>query len=109
MSEKTSETARTVLEKYDPEKFELGQFDKRAYAHGQDVVERMRSETAYGGGPAHSVCVAIYVDGYLQFAGADAYMSEKEHSRYSAKEHAWSIIARMNQYGEIAKGLKNGD
>ena len=53
-------------------KYTLGQFDERAYNHGRAVVDEMRKTLGINDGVAHFVCVAVYVDGYLQFAGADA-------------------------------------
>lgn len=82
----------------------LGQFDKCAYDHGRKVVEEMREETGINGGVAHSVCVAVYVDGFLQFAGADACIDfGAKLDRLGAKNQASLILGRMDSHGEIVR------
>ena len=83
--------------------YELGQFDERAYNHGRMVVDDMRRVTGIQFGPAHFVCVAVYVDGYLQFAAADACISPKI-DRLAAKQQAALILGRMNPNGGITRG-----
>lgn len=83
--------------------YELGQFDVRAYNHGCMVVDDMRRVMGTQVDPAHFVCVAVYVDGYLQFAAADACISPKI-DRLAAKQQATLILRRMNPNGGITKG-----
>ena len=87
-------------------KYALGQFDERAYNHGRMVVDEMREATGIKAGVAHFVCVAVYVDGYLQFAGADAAIDIHgvKIDRLIAKTRAALILGRMNGHGDIAKG-----
>lgn len=87
-------------------KYALGQFDERAYSHGRIVVDEMREATGIKEGVAHFVCVAVYVDGYLQFAGADACLElcGKGIDRLEAKKQAAVILGRMDSHGDISKG-----
>ena len=87
-------------------KYALGQFDERAYNHGRMVVDEMRKTTGIQVGVAHFVCVAVYVDGYLQFAGADACLElhGKGVDRLDAKNQAALILGRMDGRGDISKG-----
>ena len=87
-------------------KYTLGQFDVRAYNHGRAVVDEMRKTLGINDGVAHFVCVAVYVDGYLQFAGADACLElyGKTVDRLDAKNQAALIIGRMDPNGEISRG-----
>ena len=87
-------------------KYALGQFDERAYNHGRMVVDEMRNKTGIQIGVAHFVCVAVYVDGYLQFAGADATIDTHgvKIDRLVAKTRAALILGRMDGHGDIAKG-----
>ena len=84
--------------------YELGAFDEQAYNIGRGVVEEMRSVTGMKTGVASFVCVAVYVDGYLQFAAADACISPKI-DRLAAKQQAALILGRMNPNGGITKGV----
>ncbi len=81
--------------------YKLGIFDERAYNHGRMVVEEMRETTGMKEGVAHFVCVAVFVNGYVQFAGADACISSVAPNRLTTKERAAIILERMNPQGEI--------
>lgn len=81
-------------------KFELGRFDRTVYDHGQTVVQEMRNVTGIKGGEAHFVTAAVYVDGYLQFAGANVAVGIHI-DRLAAKHQAMLIIGRMEPNGEI--------
>ena len=83
-------------------KFELGRFDRTVYDHGQTVVQEMRNVTGIKGGEAHFVTAAVYVDGYLQFAGANVAVGIHI-DRLAAKHQAMLIIGRMEPNGEIDK------
>ena len=87
-------------------KYALGQFDERAYNHGRAVVDEMRKTLEINDGVVHFVCVAVYVDGFLQFAGADACLElyGKTVDRLDAKNQAALIIGRMDPNGEISRG-----
>ena len=87
-------------------KYALGQFDERAYNHGRAVVDEMRKTLGINIGVAHFVCVAVYVDGFLQFAGADACLElyGKTVDRLTAKSQAAQILGRMDSHGEISRG-----
>ena len=88
----------TINAKYTP-----GQFDERAHDHGQSVIDEMRKATGIKDGTAHSVCVTVYIDGYLQFAGADACLGP-EVNRRDAKNQAMFILRRMDPEGKMTKG-----
>lgn len=81
-------------------KYELGEFNRVAYDHGQSVVQEMRNVTGIKSGDAHFVVIAVYVDGFLQFAGADAAVNIHI-DRLAAKQQALRILDRMGSYGEI--------
>jgi hypothetical protein len=81
-------------------RYELGQFDKAAYDHGMSVVQEMRDVTGVKGGDTHFVVIAVYADGYLQFAGADAAVNVHI-DRLAAKQQAMLILGRMESPGEI--------
>lgn len=81
-------------------KYELGKFDRTAYDHGMSVVQEMRDVTGVKDGDAHFVVVAVYVDGFLQFAGADAAVNIHI-DRLVAKQQALHILGRMESHGEI--------
>ena len=83
-------------------RYELGQFDRTAYEHGQSVVQEMRDVTGIKGGDAHFVVIAVYADGYLQFAGADAALGVHL-DRLATKQQAALILGRMEPNGEIDK------
>lgn len=83
-------------------KFELGRFDRTVYDHGQTVVQEMRNVTGIKGGEAHFVTAAVYVDDYLQFAGANVAVGIHI-DRLAAKHQAMIIIGRMEPSGEIDK------
>ena len=87
-------------------KYALGQFDERAYNHGRMVVDEMRQATGIQFGKAHFVSVAVYVDGFLQFAGADATIDIHgvKIDRLMAKTRAAIILGRMDPNGDISKG-----
>ena len=55
-------------------------------------------------GEAHTVFVAVYVDGRLEFAGADVHMGRSRMSRLVARNQAITIVARMNPLGELSSG-----
>ena len=84
-------------------KYSPGQFDERARNHGQSVIDEMRKATGIKDGTAHSVCVTVYIDGYLQFAGADACLGP-EVSRKDAKTQAMFILQRMDPEGKMTTG-----
>lgn len=88
------------------ERYALGQFDEKAYHQGCTVVAEMRDTTGIKKGVAHFVCVAVYVDGFLQFAGADACLElyGKTIDRLAAKNDAAIILGRMNPDGGISRG-----
>ena len=81
-------------------KYESGEFNSVAYDHGQSVVQEMRNVTGVKDGDAHFVVVAVYVDGFLQFAGADAAVNIHI-DRLVAKQQALRILGRMESHGEI--------
>lgn len=81
-------------------KYKLGEFNRVAYDHGQSVVQEMRDVMGIKNGDAHFVVVAVYVDGFLQFAGADAAVNIHI-DRFAAKQQAFHILGRMVPYGEI--------
>lgn len=81
-------------------RYELGQFDKAAYDHGMSVVQEMRDMTGIKGGDTHFVVIAVYADGYLQFAGANAAVNVHI-DRLAAKQQAMLILGRMDSHGEI--------
>lgn len=85
--------------------YKLGQFDERAYNHGRKVVEEMRQATGIQSGKAHFVSVAVYVDGFLQFAGADATIDIHgvKIDRLIAKTRAAIILGRMNPNGDVSR------
>lgn len=84
--------------------YALGQFDVRAYNHGCRVIEEMRNATGNRDGVAQSVVVVVFVDGFLQFAGANACLHNGANvTRDDAKAQAACIIERMSG-GEVAKG-----
>ena len=87
-------------------KYALGQFDERAFNHGRMVVDEMCNAIRIDAGMAHFVCIAVYVDGYLQFAGADACLElhGKGVDRLDAKNQAALILGRMDGRGNISKG-----
>ena len=89
-------------------KYELGAFDEQAYNIGRGVVEEMRSVTGMKTGVASFVCVAVYVDGYLQFAGADACLNLRL-DRLAAKQQAALILGRMNPNGGIDRRARLAD
>ena len=80
--------------------YRLGMFDENAYAHGMDVVKDMRGATGKVRGDTHFVVVAVYADGYLQFAGADATLNIPI-DRLMTKQVAQMILGRMGSHGEI--------
>lgn len=86
--------------------YALGQFDQRAYNHGKLVVDEMRKEFGETRGVAHTVCVAVYADGYLQFVGADSCFEQCgiAPDRMDVKKQASHILWRMSPIGEIARG-----
>ena len=79
--------------------FALGQFDASAYEHGRSVAEEAKAATGAKG--AEAVTVAVWVNGYLQFAGSDASLSRRRVDRLAAKNQAAVILGRMNPEGEI--------
>lgn len=81
-------------------KYRLGEFDAKAYEHGRGVVDEMRSVMYAHHGVAHFVLVAVYVNGYLQFVGADACLNMRV-DRLAAKQQAALILGRMNPNGDI--------
>ena len=86
------------------ERYALGQFDARAYNHGCRVIEEMRNATGIRDGVAQAVVVVVFVDGFLQFAGANACLHNGANvTRDDAKAQAASILERMSG-GEVAKG-----
>ena len=89
----------------DLDRYFLGQFDAKAYKHGREVVSDMRRTEGIKGGIAHSVTVAVYVDGHLQFAGSDACVCPEGYpfDRMDARLRGEIIIKRMNPVGEIAR------
>ena len=62
-----------------------------------------RVKTGFSG-EAHTVFVAVYVDGRLEFAGADVHMGRSRMSRLVARNQAITIVARMNPLGELSSG-----
>ena len=89
-------------------KYELGEFDAKAYEHGRGVVDEMRRVMGAHHGIAHFVLVAVYVNGYLQFVGADACISPKV-DRLAAKQQAALILGRMNPDGDIDRKARLAD
>ena len=80
--------------------YRLGMFDENAYTHGMDVVKDMRDATGKIRGDTHFVVVAVYADGYLQLAGADATLNIPI-DRLMTKQVAQMILGRMESHGEI--------
>lgn len=83
-------------------RYELGQFDKAAYDHGMSVVQDMLNATGKMRADTHFVVIAVYADGYLQFAGADATLNIPI-DRLMTKQVAQMILGRMDSHGEIDK------
>ena len=82
----------------------IGDTDVQVLNHVKKVLETMRIQTGYNG-EAHSVFVSVYVDGRLEFAGADVLMG-KGIDRLSAKNQASVILGRMDPHGELSKPSK---
>lgn len=83
--------------------FVLGEYSTRAAEHGNKVVREMLGRDAKEG-ECHSVCVAIWVDGRLQFAGADCRPHNgRDVSRFEARQVGTVIAQRMNPNGMCAK------
>lgn len=89
-------------------RYRLGEFDAKAYEHGRGVVDEMRRVMGAHHGIAHFVLVAVYVNGYLQFVGADACISPKV-DRLAAKQQAALILGRMNPDGDIDRMARLAD
>jgi len=83
--------------------FSLGQFDERAYSHARSVEAEARDAVGDVDSVAQSVTVAVWVDGYLQFAGSDVLLGWRPIDRLAAKSKAALILGRMNSNGEIDK------
>ena len=83
--------------------FSLGQFDERARSHARFVEAEARAATSDAHGIAQSVTVAVWVDGYLQFAGSDVLLNGRRIDRLAAKNQAALILGRMNPDGAVNK------
>ena len=86
-----------------PKVFSLGQFDERAYDHARFVEAEARAATGDVDGVAQSVTVAVWMNGYLQFAGSDVLLNGRRIDRLAAKNQAFDILLRMNPEGAINK------
>lgn len=83
-------------------KFALGQFDSVAYNHGEGIIASARRTLGVKDDvPADAVTVAVWVNGYLQFAGSDAHLSAHRVDRDMAKSQAFNILGRMNPEGRL--------
>lgn len=79
----------------------LGDRIEAVRSHMTQAVEEMRVQTGYTG-EAHAVSVLVFVDGFLQFAGADVCMNEiKDIARAAVKSQAAIILGRMNIDGKV--------
>jgi hypothetical protein len=85
------------------EGFVLGEYDTRAAEHGNGVIRDMLGRDAKDG-EAHSVTVAIWVDGRLQFAGSDCRPHNgREVTKWEARQVATVIAQRMDARGGVEK------
>lgn len=89
--------------KDDDRHFHLGETSEKVKLHCAKVIEYCRVKTGFSG-EAHTVFVAVYVDGRLEFAGADVHTGRIKISRLVARNQAISIVARMNPLGELSSG-----
>lgn len=89
--------------KDDARHFHLGETSEKVKLHCAKVIEDCRVKTGFSG-EAHTVFVSVYVDGRLEFAGADVYMGRSKISRLVARNQAISVVARMNPLGELSSG-----
>lgn len=83
--------------------FHLGETSEKVKLLCAKVVEDCRVRTGFSG-EAHTVFAAVYVDGRLEFAGADVHTGRSKISRLVARNQAISIVARMNPLGELSSG-----
>lgn len=89
--------------KDDTRHFHIGETSEKVKLHCAKVIEDCRVKTGFSG-EAHTVFVAVYVDGRLEFAGADVHTGRSKISRLVARNQAISIVARMNPLGELSSG-----
>lgn len=79
----------------------LGDTNADVTEHCRGVEAEMRATMKLADDvPVHSVFVAVYVDGRLQFAGADTTTAVP--SRSTAKTRAGTILDRMDPMGELS-------
>lgn len=95
--------------KKDDRHFRLGETSEKVKLHCAKVIEECRANTDFKG-ECHSVFVACYVDGRLEFAGADVTMCDKvQLDRAVARSQALNILARMNPYGDLSFAKDSAD
>lgn len=80
--------------------FRLGETSEKVNLHCSKVVDECREKTGFGG-EVHTLFVSVYVDGRLEFAGADVHMGE-DLTRAIARGRAFNVLSRMNPYGELS-------
>lgn len=86
-----------------PKGFVLGEYDTRAAEHGNGVVREMLGRDGREG-EAHSVTVAVWVDGRLQFAGSGCRPHNgHDVSRAEARAVATVVVQRMNPQGDVVR------
>lgn len=79
----------------------LGDKIEAVHSHMMTAVEEMRVKTGYTG-EAHAVSVLVFVDGFLQFAGADVCMNAmKDIPRAAVKSQAAKVLGRMSIDGNV--------
>ena len=79
----------------------LGDRIEAVNSHMMTAVEEVRLRTGYTG-EAHAISVLVFVDGYLQFAGADVCLKTmNEIPRASVKSQAAIVLGRMNIEGGV--------
>lgn len=79
----------------------IGDTNPDVTEHVNGVIANMRRQNRYDG-EVHTVFVAVYVDGRLEFAGADT-MLKGTIDRDVAKWQARDILLRMNPNGDLSK------
>ena len=86
-----------------PKGFVLGEYDTRAAEQGNGVVREMLGRDGREG-EAHSVTVAVWEDGRLQFVGSDCRPHNgHDVSRAEARAVATVVVQRMNPQGDVVR------
>lgn len=79
----------------------LGDTNAEVAEHCRGVEAEMRATMEIPDDvPVHSVFVAVYADGRLQFAGADTTTAKLDRS--VAKDRAGVVLMRMDPRGELS-------